>query len=120
MSYDTVINLTAGVLQCAVLGYGLWLTRCFGAARVGWSLVCIFSVLALLRIFLFETSFAFGVKVDVIFSVIALLLLAGMIQLEILLRERLWVESVREETRQELENRIGKQTTELTKVNGEL
>ena len=88
MHYDTAINLTAGILQCAVLGYGFWLTRCFGAARVGWSLVCIFSVLALLRVFLFESSFAFGVKVDVIFSVIALLLLAGMIQLEILLRER--------------------------------
>jgi C4-dicarboxylate-specific signal transduction histidine kinase len=120
MHYATIINLTAGLLQCAVLGYGLWLTRCFGAARVGWSLVCVVSVLALLRVFLFQSSFAFGVKVNVIFSVIALLLLAGMIQLEILLRERQRLESVREEARLELENRIGKQTAELTKVNGEL
>ena len=120
MHYATVLNLTAGLLQCAVLGYGLWLTRCFGAARVGWSLVCIFSVMALLRVFLFQTSFAFGIKVDVIFSVIALLLLAGMIQLEILLRERKRSELVREEARLELETRLRTQTAELTKVNGEL
>jgi C4-dicarboxylate-specific signal transduction histidine kinase len=120
MNYATIINLTAGLLQCVVLGYGLRLTRCFGAARAGWSLVCGLSVLALLRIFLFQTGFAFGVKVDVIFSVIALLLLAGMIQLEILLRERLRLESVREEARLELETQLRAQTAELTKVNGEL
>jgi C4-dicarboxylate-specific signal transduction histidine kinase len=120
MNYATVTNLFSGLLQCAVLGYGLWLTRCYGAARVGWSLVCAFSVLALLRLFLFQTSFAFGTKVDIIISVIALLLLAGMVQLEVLLRERLWAESVREEARRELETRIREQTAELTKVNGEL
>jgi len=120
MNYGSVINLMSGFLQCAVLGYGLWLTRRFGAARVGWSLVCAFSVLALLRVFLFQTSFQFGVKVDIIFSVIALMLLAGMLQLEVLLRERLRAESVREEARLELETRIREQTAELTKVNGEL
>src|SRR6516225_7258136 len=120
MHYPTINNLISGLLQCGVLGYGLWLTRCYGAARVGWSLVGAFSMLALLRVFLFQTSFAFGTKVDIIFSVIALLLLAGMIQLQILLRERLWVESVREEARRELETRIREQTAELTKVNGEL
>lgn len=120
MNYASVINLMSGFLQCAVLGYGFWLTRRFGAARVGWSLVCAFSVLALLRVFLFQTSFQFGIKVDIIFSVIALMLLAGMVQLEVLLRERLRAESVREEARLELETRIREQTAELTKVNGEL
>jgi C4-dicarboxylate-specific signal transduction histidine kinase len=110
----------SGLLQCAVLGYGLWLARRFGAARVGWSLVFIFSVLALLRVFLFQAHLEFGVKVDIIFSVIALLLLAGMMQLEILLRERLRTEAVREEARLELETRIREQTAELTKVNDEL
>lgn len=120
MNYTAVTNLTSGLLQCAVLGYGLWLTRRFGAARVGWSLVCAFSVLALLRVFLFQTSFQFGIKVDVIFSVIALLLLAGMVQLEILLRERVRAESVREGARLELETRMREQTAELTQVNDEL
>ena len=120
MNSATVTNLTSGLLQCAVLGYGLWLTHRFGASRVGWSLVGAFSVLALLRVFLFQTSFAFGVKVDIIFSVIALMLLAGMVQLEILSRERLRAESVREEARLELETRIREQTAELTKVNEEL
>ncbi|HTQ52164.1 MAG TPA: ATP-binding protein [Candidatus Acidoferrales bacterium] len=123
MSHLTVTNLTSvtsGLLQCAVFGYGLWLTRSFGTARVGWSLVSIFSVLALLRVFPFQNGFSFGVQVDVIFSVIALLLLASMVQLEMLLRERLQLESVREEARLELETRIGIQTAELTQVNGEL
>jgi len=120
MNYSTITNLTSGLLQCAVLGYGLWLTRRFSAARVGWSLVCVFSALALLHAFLFQTSFTFDIKVNVIFSVIALLLLAGMVQLEVLLRERLRVESVREEARLELEDRIEEKTAELTTVNGEL
>ena len=120
MNYSTVTALTSGLLQCAVLGYGLWLTRRFGAVRVGWSLVFIFSVLALLRVFLFQTRLEFGVKVDIIFSVIALPLLAGMVQLEVLLRERLRAEAVREGARLELETRIREQTAELTKVNGEL
>jgi len=120
MNFSTVTTLTSELLQCAVLGYGLWLTRCFGAARVGWSLVCVFSALALLRAFLFQTSFEFGVKINIIYSVIALLLLAGMVQLEVLLRERKRVESVREEARLELETRIREKTAELTKVNGEL
>ena len=77
MNDTAVTNLTSGLLQCAVLGYGLWLTRRFGAARVGWSLVCAFSVLALLRVFLFQTSFQFGIKVDIIFSVIALIVARG-------------------------------------------
>ncbi len=131
MSYSTITALTSVLLQCAVLGYGLWLTRCFGAARVGWSLVCAISMMALLRVFLFRTSFEFDVKVNIIFSVIALLLLAGLVQLEVLLRERLRAESVRaeaqleqesarEQARFELETRIREKTAQLTKVNGEL
>jgi C4-dicarboxylate-specific signal transduction histidine kinase len=120
MNYSTVTALTSGLLQCAVVCYGFWLTRRFGVARVGWALVFTFSLLALLRAFLVQTSFEFGFKVDIMFGVISLLMLAGMVQLEILLRQRQRVELARQKTQSELEASVEKKTTELTKLNTEL
>jgi len=120
MNLSTVTAFTSGLLQCAVFGYGLWLIRRFGAARVGWSLVCIFSLLALLRVFLFQPGFEFEVMVNLVFGVVAMLLLAGMAQLEALLRERLRAESVRKQSQIDLETSVSEKTAELTKVNGEL
>jgi C4-dicarboxylate-specific signal transduction histidine kinase len=120
MNYSTVTALTSGLLQCAVVSYGFWLTRRFGVARVGWPLAFTFSLLALLRAFLFQTSFEFGVKVDIMFGVISLLILAGMVQLELLLRERQRVELARRQTQTELETSVQEKTAELTKVNNEL
>ncbi|MGA2686418.1 MAG: ATP-binding protein [Verrucomicrobiota bacterium] len=120
MNYSNVTTLTSGLLQCAVLGYGLWLTRRFGTARVGWSLVCVFSVLALLRVFLFQANLEFGIKVNIVFSVVAILLLAGMVQNEVLVRERRRARLVRVQARLEQKTRIRKKTAELIKLNGEL
>jgi len=58
--------------------------------------------------------------VNLMFGVIALLLLAGMVQLEILLRERQRTEQARERSRLELEVNVLEKTAELTKVNLEL
>ena len=120
MTYSIATALVSGLLQCAVVGYGLWLTRRFGVARVGWALVFTFSLLALLRGFLVQTTFEFGVKVDIMFGVISLLILAGMVQLEVLLRERQRVELARRQTQTELEISVQEKTAELTKVNIEL
>ena len=120
MNYSTVTALASGLLQCAVVCYGFWLTRRFGVARVGWALVFTFSLLALLRAFLIQTSFEFGFKVDIMFGVISLLMLAGMVQLEVLLRQRQRVELARLKTQAELEASVEKKTAELTKLNSEL
>lgn len=120
MNYSTVTALMSGLLQCAVVCYGFWLTRRFGVARVGWALVFTFSLLALLRAFLVQTNFEFGFKVDVMFGVISLLMLAGMVQLEVLLRQRNRVEQARWKTQSELEASVEKKTSELTKLNDEL
>src|SRR4029077_16741685 len=110
----------SGLLQCAVVGYGFWLTRRFGVARVGWALVFTFSLLALLRAFLVETSMEVGLKVNIMFGVISLLLLAGMVQLEILLRQRQHMELARHKAQTELEASVEKKTAERTRLNDEL
>jgi len=120
MNCSIITALTSGLLQCAVIGYGLWLSRRFGTRRVGWSLVCAFSLLALLRAVLFQSTLELGIKMDLMFGVIAILLLAGMVQLEILLRERQRAESAREQSRFMLEISVQEKTAELTLVNDEL
>ena len=120
MNYSTATALVSGLLQCAVVGYGFWLARRFGVARVGWALVFTISLLALLRAFLFQSNFEFGTKVNVMFGVIAMLMFAGLVQLEILLRERQRAEAARLQTQMELETSVQEKTAELTKVNAEL
>ncbi len=118
--YSIETALVSGLLQCAVVGYGFWMTRRFGVARVGWALVFTFSLLALLRAFLVQASLEFGVKVDIMCGVISLLMLVGLMQLEALLRERQRMELARQQTQLELETSIQKKTEELTKLNEEL
>jgi C4-dicarboxylate-specific signal transduction histidine kinase len=120
LNYSTITALMAGLLQCGVFAYGLWLIRKFSLRRVGWSLAFTFSLLALLHVFLSQADFGASFKVNFLFGVIALLLLAGMVQLQVLLRERQQAEAAREQSRLELENSVREKTAELTKVNEEL
>jgi len=120
MSYFTATALASGLLQCAVLGYGFWLARRFGVALVGWALVFIVSSLALLRVFLVQGSFGLGVKMDIIFGVISAIMIAAMVQTQVLLRDRQRTEKARQAARSELEGRVQNQTAELTKLNEEL
>jgi C4-dicarboxylate-specific signal transduction histidine kinase len=120
VNYLTLTALTSGLLQCAVIGYGFWLTRRFGVARVGWVLVFNFSLLALLRAFLVKGSYAFGVKIDIMFGVTSILMLAGMAQLQALMRERQRVEQARQQTQLALEVSVQETNAELTKLNQEL
>jgi len=120
MGNSIEIALASGLLQCAVVGYGFWLTRRFGVARVGWALVFTFSLLALLRLFLVQANMEFGTKIDILFGVISLLLLVGMIQVEYLLRERQRADLARQRAQLELEATVERKTAELTTLNGEL
>ena len=57
MNIHELMNWLAVGLQFVVAGYALRLNRVFGPVRVGWSLFCAFSLLALLHLFLFRGVF---------------------------------------------------------------
>ena len=76
-----IIRLIAGLLQFGVALYALRLSRLFKSMLMGWVLFGALSVLALLNLFLavepFDAGAQWGIKVDVIYS---LLLLAGVMR----------------------------------------
>ena len=120
MNFPEVMSLVASVLQFIVAGYALRLNRIFGTARVGWSLFWAFSLLALLHFIQSVTSFNNGVfmgaEIEVIYALIALLLLTGLIHLETLLRERRRVEQEEKRMRDGLELLVNDKTAHLTKA----
>ena len=124
MNFPETMGLIAGVLQFIVAGYALRLNRLFGTARVGWSLFCAFSLLALLHLIQSVMSFnageQFGIKIEVIYSLISLLLLIGMLHIETLLKERLRLERTEQRLRAELESQVKEKTAHLTKAIEEL
>ncbi len=120
MSFPEVMGLMAGALQFVVAGYALRLNRLFGTARVGWSLFGAFLLLALLHITQSVTPFSpgmeLGVKIEVIYTLISLLLLTGMVHMEMLLKERSRLERQEQLLRAELESEVRKQTAHLTRA----
>jgi hypothetical protein len=120
MSFHEVMAFICGVLQFTVACYALRLNRIFGTARVGWSLFWAFSLLALLNLIQSITPFNFGaqlgVEIGVIYSLVALLLLTGMVHIETLLKERLRVEQEEERMRGELESQVKEKTAHLTRA----
>jgi hypothetical protein len=118
------MGFVAGVLQFIVAGYALRLNRLFGTRRVGWSLFWAFSLLALLHLLQSVMSGGsgpeYGVKVDVMNTLISLLLLIGMVHLEALLKERVRVETEQRRMHNELEAEVRKQTAFLTRALEEL
>ena len=120
MSFPEIMGLVAGLLQFIVAGYALRLNRIFGTTRVGWSLFWAFALLALLHFIQSVTSFnsrtLMGAEFEVIYSLIALLLLTGMVHIETLLRERLRAEQEEERLRDGLEFMVKEKTAHLTKA----
>ena len=114
------MNLIAGGLQFAVAGYALRLNRVFGPARVGWSLCCAFSLLALLHLFQSQTEFYKQapplVTLEVVYSLISLLLLTGMVHIETLFKERLQLEQKEKQLRTGLEAEVQRKTIYLTRM----
>ena len=123
MSFPSAMGLTADVLQFIVAGYALRLNRLFGTARVGWSLFCAFALLALLHLvqsIVPLNGSPFGVKVELMYSIISLLLLTGMIHMEALLKERQRAEREGQRMRDELEFQVKRKTAYLVKTIEEL
>ncbi|HKI68435.1 MAG TPA: ATP-binding protein, partial [Verrucomicrobiae bacterium] len=104
--------------------YALRLNRLFGMTRVGWSLFSAFGLLAFLHLTLSVGSLRadtdLGIKVDVIYTLISILLLIGMAHLETLLKERLQIDQMREQAKVEMQQRVSDKTEELTRANEEL
>ena len=120
MNFPQFMGLVAGLLQFIVAGYALRLNRIFGITRVGWSLFWAFALLAMLHLIQSVTSFddgaQLGVKTEVMYSLISLLLLTGMVHIETLLKERLRLERVEQGLRVELESEVKKKTAYLTRA----
>jgi len=111
-------------MQFIVAAYALRLNRCFGTARVGWSLFGAFSFLALLQ--LVQSSASFNVtldsalKINVTYALISFLLLIGLLHMETMLKERLHLERVEKQLRGELELEVKSKTAHLTRALDEL
>lgn len=124
-SIKSVVSVVAGVLQFAVAVYALRLTRVFGAVKVGWSLFCAFTLLALVHVvqFLvpsFEAGMASAPTIEVMYAMVAMLLLMGMVHMETLLKERRRVEEQDKRMQAELEVEVKKKTAYLTRAIEEL
>jgi hypothetical protein len=115
-----LLNLVAGALQFVVAGYALRLNRVFGPARVGWSLFCAFALLALLHLFqsvpIAHAEQQSATTLEVIYSLISLLLLAGLAHIEALFKERLRFEQEELRLRAGLEAEVQKKTAYLTRA----
>jgi C4-dicarboxylate-specific signal transduction histidine kinase len=124
MNFHETMGYVAGGLQFIVAGYALRLNRLFGTSRVGWSLFGAFSLLALLHLIqsLMPSNDGeqVGVKIEVMYSLISLLLLTGMTHIETLLKERLRLEQTEQHLRAELESQVKEKTAHLTKAIEEL
>ena len=117
------MSLAASLLQFAVACYALRLNRRFGATRVGWSLFAAFSAMALLRLMLSLDWFrgmVEGVRAEVVYAFISVLLLTGMVHLEALLKERRRVEEAEQKAQARLQSQVQEQTAELIRANEEL
>ena len=117
MNLDTLLNVVAGALQFVVAAYALRLNRVFGPARVGWSLFCAFALLALLHLFqsvpISHAEESSAITLEVIYSLISLLLLAGLAPL---FKERLRFEQTELRLRAGLEAEVQKKTAYLTRA----
>jgi hypothetical protein len=125
MNYESTMSLVAGGLQFVVAGYALRLNRLFGTSRVGWSLFCAFALLALLHLIQsvtpsLEVAGQSGIKIEVMYALISLLLLTGMVHMEGLLKERLRMTKMEEGLRAELQEEVKKKTAYMMRAMEEL
>jgi len=127
MNYESIMSLIAGALQFMVAGYALRLNRLFGTSRVGWSLFCAFALLALLHFVQSLSSTVAtgsvapaGVKIEVMYALISMLLLTGMVHMEGLLKERMRIAKFEKDLRAELENEVKKKTAYMMRAMEEL
>jgi hypothetical protein len=124
MNESHLMGCIASARQFIVAGYALRLNRRYGTARVGWSLFCAFSLLALLQLIQSIAPSDAGVnsalEINVTYALISFLLLLGMIHLETMLKERLRAERLEQQLRAGLETEVKAKTAHLTRAIEEL
>lgn len=121
MTISTLTGFIAGTLQFVVAAYALRLNRRYGTARVGWSLFCAFTLLAILHlaqvvIVPAHAAISFSAEVEVTYALISVLLLTGMTHLESMIKERIKMEQKEQQLRVELELEVKKKTSYLTRA----
>jgi hypothetical protein len=124
-SIESIVSVVAGILQFIVAAYALRLNRVYGAVHVGWSLFCAFSLLALVHVVQFlvpslEAGVAAAPTIEVMYAMVAMLLLMGMVHMESLLKERRRREEQDKRMHAELESEVKKKTAYLTRAIEEL
>ncbi|MGD0251677.1 MAG: hypothetical protein ABSC01_03155 [Verrucomicrobiota bacterium] len=119
-----IIHLTSGLLQFGVAWYALRLGRLCKSTLVGWLLFGALSLLALLSLFLAVKPFGggaqWGIKVDIIYSLISLLLLAAMMCFYSGLKNLLQEEGAARRALDKWELQVREQWVELIKTNEKL
>src|SRR5262249_25467621 len=123
MHYSLTHNLLLSLLPCLIPPYAIRLTRLYGTRRVGWGLVSIFSMLAALQV-VRALPLRLGIDpataLDLLNFLIPGLLLASMVHMEMLFRERKHVEQEEKKMRERLETEVKERTAELDRANDEL
>ena len=121
MNYADIVRFTSGLLQFGVACYALRLGRRFNAVRVGWLLFSGLSLLALAYLLLplnpFRGSVQLGVKVDAIYALISLLLIAGMVHLDLRFKNRLQTEQKERQAQSQWGSQVQQKLEETSKVN---
>ncbi len=119
-----MIGAAALTFQVAVAGYALWLNRIFGGRRAGWALGGAFSLMFLMH--LNEawsppvTVAALGLRPELAYLFISLLLLLGLSHLATLYRERQRAEEEIRAANDQLDLRVQNRTAELLRANEQL
>ncbi len=117
-------SLLLGLLPCLIPPYAIRLNRVFGTQRVGWGLVTVFSLLAVLQVFRawqpVGSPLEPGLTLDLLNFLVPLLLLVGMIHIESVFKERMRLEQEQARSRAELEQQVRDRTADLDRMNEEL
>ena len=121
MNHLTIsLGFFTGLLQLIVAAYALRLNWLFGTARVGWSLCGAFSLMAFLHwvqsLPPLNPGAGAGIKVELIYACIALLLFVSLMHLETTLKEKMLAELKGRQIRAELESDVEKKSTYLMKA----
>jgi two-component system cell cycle sensor histidine kinase/response regulator CckA len=124
MNYSTVSSIVLSLLPCVIPPYALRLMRVFGAKRVGWVLFAAFTMLALLQLVRALQPLGLGLDarltMDLVNFLVPVLLLAGMVHIETIFKERQAHDEEEQRLRAELQAQVQQRTAELDQANEEL
>ncbi len=117
-------GIVLSLLPCLIPPYAIRLSRSFGTQRVGWMLVAVFSLLALLQMLRSWQPWGFGLDsgltLDLVNFLVPMLLLIGMVHIELLFKERLRREEEEKRLRVSLELQVKERTAQLDQANQDL